>query len=97
MLSLRHAEEAVPFPKPTTLPPVTQYCIPVHTFDIYVYIICTCTYCDKLYFCVQDTIVVVPLCPYCIEVDLTTMFPWKTVGMPVPSSSSRVFCGVFCD
>ena len=23
---------------------------------------------------------------------IATMFPWRTVGMPVPSSSSHVFC-----
>ena len=48
-----------------------------------------------MYVCVQDTIVVVPPYPYNLEEDdprITVMFPWKIVGMRVPSSSLPAFC-----
>ena len=42
----------------------------------------------------QDTILVVSPYPYCIEEDRLDVprFPWKTVGMHDPSSSSHAFC-----
>ena len=53
---------------------------------------CMCliiSYIQRCY--VQDTILVIPPYPYCIEEEMT-MFRWKTVGMLVRSFSLPATC-----
>ncbi len=45
----------------------------------------------------QDTIVVIPPYPYSITEEILLMFLLKTVGMPVPSSSSSATCVLLAD
>jgi hypothetical protein len=70
----------------------SQYYVPLHSILILVYTgiyrwIHTEIYRDEVYFCVQDTIIVVSPYPYCIEEDRNDV-PLGTVAMPVSSSSS---------
>ena len=54
----------------------------------------TSIYTDVRYFYAQDTVVIVPPYPYCIEEDRhdhDMMSPWKTVGLHVPSFFQVLF------